>query len=384
MQRKDEILAKKAKLAELRRQREEREARQKEHGNKRESLLLGDDSEVKAPSPRRTTDRKELDSFIETLVGDRPGSRGPGTGSPAGRKSRPSSTLSASVQVGSETYERSADTSEKAQTTNAETQTLGTGPVETTIEQVPAVVKKEHVTYSKAVQTSEIWSPRKQRKSRTSFSDAEEELVAPASGSLKASKRLSKRQKERADTLRENLRREVEEELKAAQNLTANGDAPSTAPKFPARALTDEELNAVTISEEFLEFVERSSKVIEKTLDQDYDVLADYALDGVEADEDGDEGYANGRGKKGRRIKQIAQFYDERWCKKRMISDLGFSSKASYLPPTPLFSLYLTAAIVSRAPPSLLYQKRLCTARSCRPSPNMEPPLALSPRIHLP
>lgn len=44
MQRKDEILAKKAKLAELRRQREEREQRQKESG-KRESLL-GESSEV--------------------------------------------------------------------------------------------------------------------------------------------------------------------------------------------------------------------------------------------------------------------------------------------------------------------------------------------------
>lgn len=332
MQRKDEILAKKAKLAELRRQREEREARQKEHGNKRESLLSTDDTDVKAPSPRRTTDRKELDNFIETLVGDRPGSRGTGIGSPAGRKSRPSSTLSTSVQVGSETYERSADAGERAQTTEAGTQTLSAGLEEKTVEKTSAVVQKQVETYSKGVQTSEVWSPRKPRKSRTSFSDVEEELEAPASSSPKSSKRLSRRQKERADTLRENLRREVEEELKAAQNASVNGDASSTAPRFPARALTDEELNAVTSSEEFLEFVERSSKVIEKTLDQEYDVLADYALDGAEVDEDEDEGYASGRGKKSRRIKQIAQFYDERWCKKRMISDLGFSPKVRPLP----------------------------------------------------
>ena len=341
MQRKDEILAKKAKLAELRRQREEREARQKEQGNKRESLLPGDNSSVKAPSPRRTTDRKELDSFIETLVGDRPGSRGPGAGSPAGRKSRPSSTLSASVQVGSETYEQGEDAGEKAPTTSAGTQTLSTGPVETTIEQVPGVTEKakpQYVTYSKAVQTSEIWSPRKQRKSRTSFSDAEEDVVQSLSGSPKSSKKLSRRQRERADTLRENLRREIEEELKAAQSSTANGTAPSTAPNFPARALTNEELNAVTSSEDFLDFVERSSKVIEKTLEQDYDVLADYALDGVEIDEDEDEGYASGRGKKGRRMKQAAQFYDQRWCRKRMISDLGFSSKVSFLKPSTIAS----------------------------------------------
>lgn len=47
MQRKDEILAKKAKLAELRRQREEREQRQKESG-KRESLA-GEPLEVSCP-----------------------------------------------------------------------------------------------------------------------------------------------------------------------------------------------------------------------------------------------------------------------------------------------------------------------------------------------
>lgn len=47
MQRKDEIVAKKAKLAELRRQREEREQRQKESG-KRDSLA-GEPSEVSCP-----------------------------------------------------------------------------------------------------------------------------------------------------------------------------------------------------------------------------------------------------------------------------------------------------------------------------------------------
>lgn len=46
MQRKDEILAKKAKLAELRRQREEREQRQRD--GKRESIL-GEPSEVPCP-----------------------------------------------------------------------------------------------------------------------------------------------------------------------------------------------------------------------------------------------------------------------------------------------------------------------------------------------
>ena len=86
----------------------------------------------------------------------------------------------------------------------------------------------------------------------------------------------------------------------------------------------------MTASDDFLDFIERSSKVIEKALDQDYDVLADYALDGAGGiDEDEDEGYGRSTGKRGRRIKQVAQFYDQRWNKKRMISDMNFSPKVS-------------------------------------------------------
>ena len=73
MQRKDEILAKKAKLAELRRQREEREQRQKESGSKRESIL-GDPSEVPCPCqslcqhPRLTNCRAELPPLPGRLI----------------------------------------------------------------------------------------------------------------------------------------------------------------------------------------------------------------------------------------------------------------------------------------------------------------------------
>lgn len=112
------------------------------------------------------------------------------------------------------------------------------------------------------------------------------------------------------------------------RNLSLDGSIPTGPSNFPVRELTEEEIHAVTASDDFLDFVEKSSKVIEKALDQDYDVLADYALDGTDqVDEDEDEGYGSSRGKKGRRIKQVAQFYDERWSRKRMISDMHFSSK---------------------------------------------------------
>jgi dynein intermediate chain, cytosolic len=145
-------------------------------------------------------------------------------------------------------------------------------------------------------------------------------------------KRLSRREKEREEELRQNLRREIEEELRSLKDPTQIDQNESAPQRFPTRALTNEEMDAVVSSEDFLDFVDRSSKVIERALDQEYDVLADYALDGIGEydDDEEDEGYASSRGRKGRRLKEIAQFYDERWCKKRMISDINFSPKVCY------------------------------------------------------
>ena len=278
----------------------------------------------RSSTPSRTTDRKELDSFIETLVGEKASA----TSSPAGRKSRPSSTFGAGG-VGAETYERASSGSRPpAHYSSAATQTSPSALGETTHDQAPGPTKAkvEIPTYSKAVQTSEPWSPQRQRRLSGGLSDSERDQ-SPTPRSPR-SKRLSRRERAREEELRQNLRREIEEELKAVRDLSVDGTVPTGPSNFPARALTDEEANAVTASEEFLDFVERSSKVIEKALDQDYDVLADYALDGADGvDEDEDEGYGSSTGKKGRRIKQVAQFYDERWSKKRIISDMCFSPK---------------------------------------------------------
>jgi dynein intermediate chain len=143
-------------------------------------------------------------------------------------------------------------------------------------------------------------------------------------GETSPDKRLSRRERERNDEIRERLRKEIEEELQAAQHLTENG-APSAQLRYPLRTLNDDELNAVTSSGDFLDFVERSSKVIERALDEEYDVLADYELGGVNADDEDEDEHGKRRGG----IKEVVQFYDERWSKKRMISDLSFSPKVS-------------------------------------------------------
>jgi dynein intermediate chain len=284
-----------------------------------------------SPTPGRA-DRKELDDLIKNLVGEsRPGSTGPGgAGSPAGKDSRPNSVLSAGG-LSNENSESAIPTTSQVyppQALSLSTQTLSTAPLSTVYEFAPSPIK-EVFSYSKAVQTTEEWGTQTSRPRAFEESD-DDDTDTPASST--PNKRLSRRERDREEELRQNIRKEIEEELKATRDLVVDGpllsstQAPATA-NFPARTLTTEELNAVTSSEDFMDFVERSSKVIERALDQEYDILADYALSGINGNEDDDDGFGNTRGRGRRRVKEVAQFFDERWSKKRMISAINFSSK---------------------------------------------------------
>lgn len=200
------------------------------------------------------------------------------------------------------------------------TQTISLAPIATNYELIPAApAKLALVSYSRAVQTSEPWSPRKNLAGDT-FPDSDSDQFTP-SRTPKASKRLSRRAREKEEELRQTLRREIEEELKAAQEPVKEKPLSVQQPKVSTRTLTDEELDAIISSQEFFDFVDRSSKIVERALDEDYDVLVDYALRGQEGlDQNEEEG-----------IREVTQFYDERWSKKRMISDLGFSPKVGYI-----------------------------------------------------
>lgn len=199
-------------------------------------------------------------------------------------------------------------------------------PLQTIFECPPSPVK-EVVSYSKSVQTNDDWTPPTSRP--RAFSDLDDEDL-PATTST-PSKRLSKWKRDREEELRQNLRLEIEEELKAARELITDGPLQSSSvatSNFPARALNNEELAAVVASDDFVEFVERSTKVIERALDisNEYDILTDYSLQAHDI-EDEDEQAGNTGGKGRRRVKEIVQFYDDRWSKKRMISSIDFSPK---------------------------------------------------------
>lgn len=273
--------------------------------------------------------QQEIDKLLDRFGlrdGSRPGSIN-GIASPSRRASRPNSVLSAGELSMAENSEYTSPTN--AQPSPApppQPQSLTTIPLQTIYECPPSPVK-EVFSYSKGVQTVDDWTPPASRS--RAFSEIEDDDIAAPTST--PSKRMSRWDRGREEELRQNIRQEIEEELRAARELVADGlvqpGALATS-NFPARALTAEELAAVTASDEFVDFVERSTKVIERALDMAsaYDILTDYSLQAQNI-EDEDEQAGNTGGKGRRRVKEIVQFYDERWSKKRMISSIAFSPK---------------------------------------------------------
>ncbi|EGP91481.1 unnamed protein product [Zymoseptoria tritici ST99CH_1A5] len=325
--RKDEILAKKAKLAELKRN---RELRQKEFTNNRQSL---DATELAAPSPSRvggsSAKREDIDELISSLVDRRSSTSTPVT--PTAKK-RASGTDQSSEGAG--TPPRTKHQGYQDAATSPQPLTMGEL---TTVFEIPVESKPEIISYSKGVQTSEQWQ-------QTPDSDESGEADGTSRTPTRRRRKLSQREKElEEEEIRQRLRQEIEEELKALQ-LDEKIDPEKE--RFPVRALAPEELSAVTSSNDFLDFVERSSKVIERALDEEYDVLADYALQTRDAEDDDE--YV---GRRGRRVKEVAQFdLHDAMGKKRMISDMDFSPKFPEL----LCTSYTKSQSSPHTPPGLL------------------------------
>lgn len=241
---------------------------------------------------------------------DRPGSASISHGAEgqSGKGSRPNSVLSASQLSG-----ENADTYtpfSRPQSQSIAVQTVGAETYPSPAPNAPSAPepKPEVVTYSKAVQTDYL-----DRQAGSS----DDSVISGADDGTGLSK-------DGEEEIRQRIRKEVEEELNIAeQNQKEALDAQTEQLRYPLRTLDDDELKAVTSSNDFLDFVERSSKVIERALDEEYDVLADYELGGIDGDLEEDEE----TGKKRRGIREVCQFYDERESKKRQVTDISFSPK---------------------------------------------------------
>lgn len=204
--------------------------------------------------------------------------------------------------------------------------------------EIPVESKPEVISYSKGVQTSDAWT--QPGHTGTESGETEDASRSPSRRRRKLSQREQHLEEEE---IRQRLRQEIEEEL---TSLQLHGQVEAEKERFPARALAPEELHAVTSSSDFLDFVERSSKVIERALDEEYDVLADYALQTRQVEDDDE--YT---GRRGRRVKEVAQFdLNEVMGKKRIISDIDFSPKFPEL----LCTAYTKSQSSPHTPPGLL------------------------------
>ncbi|KAJ1677417.1 hypothetical protein EV182_006218, partial [Spiromyces aspiralis] len=92
--------------------------------------------------------------------------------------------------------------------------------------------------------------------------------------------------------------------------------------KEKLRELTEEEHTIIMSSEEFSSFIERSSRQIERALDEDYDFMTDYSL--AAAGGDADDSVRE-------RIKLERAFFFERLTKGRSVTDVCWSPKFAEL-----------------------------------------------------
>ncbi|KAI0741550.1 WD40 repeat-like protein [Daedaleopsis nitida] len=294
--RRAEIEAKRAKLAELRKARADR---QKADQERRLSDSTG---------PSR---RGDIDELVNVLTGstsrivsagDTPFSSIPGT--PALGQSiplpGPSSVRSRRLSNQSDAASVSASDRYSLGTTLIQSQNGATESVidrEITPRVIPELIdveqelfelpQKERVVYNKEVQTMEV---------ETEPAEVDEEGI------------------------RERLLREREaaeaERLAQEQELEAESHKLDEEIAQEIREMTEDEKLSIFTAPEFLDFVEQSTKIIQRALNDNYDYIRDYTI-GTESGAEASEG----------RTKCVCSFYDERHTKNRSITDIDWSPK---------------------------------------------------------
>ncbi|KAG0340071.1 hypothetical protein BG004_006569 [Podila humilis] len=266
--RREELEKKRQKLAELRRARAIRS----------DALLAIQQQESASNGSGSTIARREIDDLVTSLVGERP--------------STPTLTIDSSDNGSERGANSSSITSPPPYSTSSQGLQHGLPlgsriiPEFTSVEAVIFdIPSKERVVYNKEVQTVE-----------GSF-----EPQGPTEQEL--------REKIREELVKEEqLRLEILE----AERLEAEAATPQEAPE-----LTDEERKAILQSADFVEFMEHSSKILERAMSEKYDFMKDYTLGLDDAAED-----VNGN-----RVRLVCSFHDDRWSKNRSVTDVGWSSK---------------------------------------------------------
>ncbi|KAH7926434.1 WD40 repeat-like protein [Leucogyrophana mollusca] len=288
--RRAEIEAKRAKLAELRKARADRQRAETERRQ----------SETAGPS---NAARRDVDDLVFALVGGRGGMDSGGDLTPSsslpstpprptsnslmlsvsGRASRQSDVGSDRVSLGTTMV-----ASVNGATEHVVERTMTPRPIVDLIDveqELFELPQRERVIYNKEVQTT-----------------AAVETEAP---------RISE------DEIRQQIQRERDVETARDKELEEESVQLEKEIEQEIRELTEEERASILSAPEFLDFVEQSSKILQRALNDGYDYIRDYTV-GAEA---------NGDDSEGKRVKRICAFYDERYGKNRSITDIDWSPK---------------------------------------------------------
>ncbi|EAU90208.2 dynein intermediate chain [Coprinopsis cinerea okayama7 len=295
--RRAEIEAKKAKLEELRRARAERQRAETERRA----------SEQAAASPAK---QRDVEDLVNMLVGS-PRRSGRTSGDLTPSESIPGTpALSHTIQLpgpsglsGSGRVSRQSDFASERVFSGAGTQSVSSNATDNVMEiqitprsytdlidveqELFELPQKERVIYNKEVQTTAV-----------------DEGVSPDYEEEIRQRILRERDAEAERIARD---KELEEEsVKLDQEIEAE-----------IRELTEEERASILTAPEFLDFVEQSSKILQRALNDNYDYTRDYTI-GAEAGGDDTEG---------KRVKRVCEFFDERLGKNRSITDIDWSPK---------------------------------------------------------
>lgn len=257
----------------------------------------------KAATP---SSRKDLDDFVASLVGTghSPSSAGVSARTGAATPSSPLKNVGGSASEHEE-YEREATAPSPGTTmvNRADGEERGTS-VRTQLKdveaqtEIPESVPKEKVYYTKETQTT---APNNGEYSPST--DVDVYKVSPATEEAIRRKVLEEQELEKLQR-EETVLREQEEELEKEieQGL---------------RELTADELGAIYGTSEFVDFVEQSSKVVERALTDSYDYLKDYTLATDRIQDQAED----------KQLKNHRTFWDEDLCKGRSITDIDWSTK---------------------------------------------------------
>ncbi|ORX56626.1 hypothetical protein BCR36DRAFT_580934 [Piromyces finnis] len=257
--RKEELERKRQKLAELRRSREERK-----------NALLNAQKRESSTASLITKDRKAIDEFVASLIGDI--STSSNSNNIPSRSSTPSSQIQEDVQANSTLSSPGLVSS----TTNTNAELPPSAPVQEKkpLESSEIVIFDfpPTVVYNKEIQTDAYEEPTE--KEEVDVFNVESEIIEPEIPVVK----------------------EVIKEEKITE-------------------FSEEEKKNIMSSDGFKDFFDNSTKIVERALDESYDIMIDYRIDNaVEDDKVNDN-----------TLKLLSSFYSEEWTKDRTVTDMDWS-----------------------------------------------------------